>query len=271
MKGLYIVILLFISAVVSAQSRYTVYKIIGSPQIKKFRTEEWVDLKKNDDVVIVDIVSIPDNESLVVLDKTNRSLYKLEGPCEKSLKALIDEVVNKSDKITANLNKELLSKYRKRDTSDNTHTRLAAVFRGAEESVSFLDSMCTFIIDHAATIKIQEHLVCWKYGETLQSDNLKCSMVKVSTDEFFFKFSNMSAIDVFVNVVYVFDDGSCRLCYEFDYSSELPFILVPAGKEVSIPQYRFASSDTTGNYFMIASDRIYDTHALQVLLTKNAR
>ena len=264
-------ILLFISAVVSAQSRYTVYKTSGPAQIKKFRTEEWVDLKKNDDVVIVDIINLPSNGSLVVLDKTNRSLYRLEGPCEKSLKSLIDEAVKESEKITSKLNDELLSKYKQKDDTEGTHTRLAAVFRGTEESVSYLDSIYTFIIDRAATVGMQDHIVCWKYGEAYQSDILECSIDKKSCDEFFFKFSNMSALDVFVNVVYVSKDGSCRLCYEFDYSSEHPFVFVPAGEKVSMPQYRFASSDATGYYFMVASDRVYDTHALQRLLTKNTR
>ena len=251
------------SVAVSAQSRYVVYKTHGDVLVNKFRTQEWVGLKKNDQVLLMDIVKISKEGSLVVLDNKNRKLYRIDGAKEKSVKALIDETIRQSDNITSNLNKELLSGNNSSGSSTDANTRLAATFRGMNGSASYLDSLALFISE-----KVEVGPACWYFDHQDLSDRIMYSITRTADEEIYFTFSNKLPHDIFVNVIYTNDKGICSLCYEFDYSSEYPFVLVPAGMEVSMPQYRFAASDGDDRYCILATEKVYDSHALQVMLNK---
>lgn len=265
MRNLYIVVFLMFFGTVSAQSRYMVYKTQGDVLVNKFRTQEWVALRKSDAVVLMDIVKVPEDGLLVVLDSKNRNLYKIQGVKEKSVKTLIDDAVRRSNAITSNLNKELLSGNSSSSSSD-ANIRLAATFRGMNESASYLDSLVLFV-----STKIAD---AGKSGEPWYFDNqdlsgcIAYSIIQSSEEDTYFSFFNKLTHDIFVNVIYADERGRCALCYEFDYTSEFPFVLIPAGEELSLPQYRFAPTDGKGRYYVLVTDKSYDSHALQAMLNK---
>lgn len=264
MRTVYIIALLLFSMTLSAQSRYSVYKSQGRVEVMKFRTDQWVGVNKNDEVLLMDILKIPDDGALVILDAKNRNLYKMSGAKEKSLKALIDESVRRANDITYNLNKELLSENKPSDSVYEAHRRIAASFRGTEASASYLDSLCSFIVTQTS----QDSHRCWYYDNPDSSDKITYDLVPTADGEYYFKFCNNLLHDIFINVVYSESGSNYSLCYEFDYSSEYPFIIIPAGQEVSLPQYLFPAAEDNGNYHVLASDKEYDTHALQMLLKK---
>ena len=267
LRNLYMVVFVLFSTIVSAQSRYTVYRSTGDVQVKKFRMEEWSDLKKNDNIILVDILRIPEDGFVSVLDNKSRSLYKFEGKCEASLKLMIDEAVKKSDDITSKLNKELLSSAVESTMSTSSHTRVAASFRG-QGIASYLDSLCLYILNKSKNALYSKSASCWYFDNHESSDSLSFKLIKTSELESYFTFSNRSSHDVYVNIIYVDDNHTARLCYEFDYLSGYPFIFVPAGNDVSLPQYKFIFPDVEGCCYMLSTDEVYDSHALQLMLSK---
>lgn len=267
MRNLYIVVFLMFFGTVSAQSRYVVYKTQGDVLVNKFRTQEWVALRKSDAVVLMDMVKVPEGGLIVVLDNKNRNLYKIQGVKEKSVKTMIDDAVRRSNAITSNLNKELLSG-NSPSRSSEANTRLAATFRGMNESVSYLDSLALFISGKTADAGMSDLAGVWYFDNQELSDNITCSIIQSSEEESYFSFSSKLSRDVFVNVIYADDSGRCALCYEFDYTSEFPFVLIPAGEELSLPQYRFAPTDGKGRYYVLVTDKSYDSHALQAMLNR---
>ena len=133
MRTIYIIALLLFSMTLSAQSRYSVYKSQGRVEVMKYRTDQWVGVNKNDEVLLMDILKIPDEGTLVILDAND---------------------------ITYNLNKELLSENKPSDSVYEAHRRIAASFRGTEASASYLDSLCSFIVTQTS----QDSHRCWYYG-----------------------------------------------------------------------------------------------------------
>lgn len=264
MKRLLILIAaLSVAVAVSAQSRYEVYRTGGDVAVKKFRSEEWKAAARHDELVLMDILKIGKDGSMVVLDKRNRSLYRFDKAGEKSLKGMIDDALRKADNVTANLNRELISELKDDKGDGAAYTQVAAAYRGADNS-SVLESLGAYI----AGIGFHESgdaVPCRFYEHPEAEGGLGCTAVEVSEDEVHFSFTNSSGHDVFVNVVCVGSDGSRNMCFDFGYTSESPFIFLPDGAEVSLPQYSFATADGGFSYVMLATAQIYDYHELQML------
>lgn len=255
------------SLAVGAQSRYVVYKCGGDVKTMKFRSQEWTPVQKNDELVLMDMIRVGEDASLVVLDKRNRSLYRFEEGKERSLKALIDEAVKKSDNVTADLNRELISGSGVGEGEAKDYRQLAAAYRTSGAAVSYEDSLAVYLKSGIGSVPVQDGDVeCRFYDYPELSDRLKCTVLPVAEGEISFVFTNTTGNDVFVNVVCVNKDGERNLCYDPAYSGEYPFILVPSGQEVSLPQYVFAVPDGEFHYMMLASSRPFDSHRLQMLL-----
>lgn len=262
-------LLLFLMCLASAamaQSRYVVYKCSGDVSVNRFRTQEWVPVQRQDDLSLLDMVRIADQASMVVLDTRNRGLYRFEEEGSKSLKAWIEEAARKSDNVTANLNKELMSQLGDKG-SEKSYTQVAAAYRGKEASPSYMDSLSSYIKEEVASLLRMnglEYSVC--YGDFGKASAFKGFREDLSSEEICFGFVNGTSEGLFVNAVYVDEDGRCSLCYEFDYSSESSYVFVPAGEEVKVGQYLFAPFSDGGKILFIATSRPYDSHALQQLL-----
>lgn len=263
MRRFLIVICVLMTALVAgAQSRYVVYKCTEGVTVKKFRSDEWTSVQKYDEVSLVDVFSVKEDASLVILDNRNRSLYKFGSVTEKSLKFMIDDAVRNADDVTANLNKELMSKTDK----SRQYTQIAAAYRGAEDSEGQLDSLSSFIVSSLSESKRVPVSLC--YGLGGYEDRFTMDVIGSYDDGFHFAFSNNSPEDVFVNVVCVDADGRYSLCYDFGYSSAAGYIFIPAGNAAEMPQYEFVRSSQQEKYHLLVTPEPYDSHALQMLLSK---
>lgn len=259
MRRLFIISGFILMALVcNAQSRYAVYKCTEGVSVKKFKSDQWVAAKKHDEVSLVDFLKIDEGGLLVVLDNRNRSLYKFGATGEKSLKALIDETVRMADNVTANLNKELLSNI---DKDSKTYTRVAVAYRGDGTSPSFVDSLAAFVKEEL--MSGGKSVLCYGLGT---DDGFALDQVEVSADDCYFRFINGTSDDVFANVLFVHADGHCSLCYDFDYTSAVDYLLLPSQKQVETPQYLFAQPLAGERYCLLIASEPYDTHALQQLL-----
>ena len=85
----------------------------------------WQKLSKNDALSLMDLVELKENSQLVILDSQNRKLYKSAEEGKIPVKYRIDAAIKNADKVTANLNAEILSEL-KVQNSEKGHTRIAA-------------------------------------------------------------------------------------------------------------------------------------------------
>lgn len=261
-----LLVLMCLASAALAQSRYVVYKCSGDVSVNRFRTEEWMPVHRQDDLSLLDMVRISDKASMVVLDARNRGLYKFEESGNKSLKAWIEDATRKADNVTANLNKELMSQVGEKGPQ-KSYTQVAAAYRGSEASPSYMDSLSSYIKEEVASLLRMNGLeLSGCYGDFGKASAFKGFREYLSSEEICFGFVNGTSEGLFVNAVYVDENGRCSLCYEFDYSSESSYVFVPAGEEVKVGQYPFAPFSDGGKILFIATSRPYDSHALQQLL-----
>lgn len=261
-----LLIFLILASSVRAQTRYIVYKCSDDITVNRFKTDEWTKVKRQDSLILFDMIKIPKGSSMVVLDTKNKGLYSFNGKDKTmSLKLLIQEASNKADNITATLNKELLSKSGNKEK--DPYMQIAAAYRGENGKESYLDSLKAGISD--ITTAILDH------NESLESIILDypeyCSVFTGKAyhnpeNALYFGFSNNSNYDLYVNVLYINPQGDARICYEFDYNSPSSYIFLPKGEEIKIDQYMFAPLSDDEKIVFFATTRPYDSHALQQLI-----
>ena len=265
MKWLLLIFIFLMSVLTAAaQPRYSVFRCQGDAQVKKFKTESWTKLSRNDGLSLLDMVKLGDGSSLVILDTRTRKLYKSHHSEEMSVKYRIDEAVKAADKVTADLNRELLSELKEQDPQSKGHTRIAAAFRG-EGGSDQVESLAALVKTSWPTLR--EEVSCVAFPEeTLSSGSFALECIGGGDGECWMKVSNKGDRGAFINVVCFTSDGKASLCYEFDYESEVSCILLPGGAEVILDQYRFAEAAEGERFMLLATESPYDTHALQMLL-----
>lgn len=248
----------------SAQSRYTVYKCQGDAHVMKFKTETWTKLSKNESLSLLDLVKLGEASSIVILDTKTRKLYKSHHSEEMSVKYRIDEAIKAADRVTADLNRELLSELKEQETQSKGHTRIAAAFRG-EGDPARADSLAAFVNEAWTTLNEDRNCVVFPDG-SFSSDDFDFDCISGGDGECWMKVSNRGDREAIINVVRFSSDGKASLCYEFDYESEVSCIILAGGAEVVLDQYRFAEAEEGERFMLLVTDSPYDTHALQMLL-----
>ncbi len=259
------ILLMLVCNMAVAQSRYKVYKCNGDVAIKKFRSGSWETLSRNEDIALVDLVKIGEGSSFAILDARTKRIYKCTLKGEKLVKYHIEEAVRAADKVTANLNGEILSQLKEQNEAGKGHSRIAAAYRGNNDSAGFTDSLALFIRKKCAAI--QEERACAVFAsKQLSSDSFVLNKITAGDDEYWLSLENNSNDDVFANVVRISDNGSCSLCYEFGYASDAECIIIPANSKMELPQYLFANS-ANEKHLLVVTEKPYDTHALQLMLS----
>lgn len=249
--------------VAMAQSRYTVYKCNGEANIKKFRSDSWQKLSKNDALSLMDLVELKENSLLVILDSQNRKLYKSAEKGKIPVKYRIDAAVKNADKVTANLNAEIISEL-KEQNSEKGHTRIAAGFRGDNKVAGFEDSLAPFIKKEAAAIS--DKVTCITYPQnTFKPSSFILEKIGEEEQIYWLSIQNTAEKQAYINVVRILEDGTCSLCYEFGYSSDAESVIVPAKSKVELSQYLFLEADNE-RLVLLVTESPYDSHALQMLL-----
>lgn len=261
-----LLIVISLACTLSAQTRYLVYKCSGDVTVNRFRTEEWTRVSRQDSLILFDMVNIPKNGSMVVLDTKSKGLYSFEGRGKAmSLKALIQEALKKSDNITAALNKELLSK--SEDKDPESYRQIAAAYRGGNKGASYLDSLEMRLSKEIAEAYAEDESVRSVILDHPEGNlGFKGSICRSSENAIYFEFSNDSEQDLFVNALYINKYGESHICYEFDYSSPSSYIFLPKGETIKLEQYLFAPLSGKEKLLFFATSRQYDSHALQQLI-----
>lgn len=257
-------ILLLVCNMVAAQTRYTVYKCTGNVTVKKFRTDTWKMLSRNEILSLMDLVKVEEGASFAILDTRTKKIYKSSLKGEKLVKYRIDEAIKDADKITATLNNEIFSQLKEQNINTKEHSRIAAAFRGNDTSPGLIDSLAAFIRQQITTIPGEKGYSVFS-TEQISPDSFVLNKTVTADDEYWLSVKNNSNNEVFANVVRISEDGSCSLCYEFGYTSEAEYIIIPANSKIELRQYLFANC-VNEKYLLLVTDVPYDTRTLQSLL-----
>lgn len=255
-RYLFLIIIVILGQTLYAQ-KYSIYKCSDGVMIKHLNSTEWESCKKRDNLSLVDLIRIPENSSIVILDKTTNRLYKNSTEGEKKVKSIIDESIENANKVVKLLNSEIVQNT-KSDNS-NSYSSYGSIVRGDDEEVNALHmSICNYLIAVSRS------------NDLCTADDLIVRLKEDSLDEITFEFTNNTDKVLFVNVIRINSRSEFSLCYVFDQDTQIEGCMLGAKSNKKITEYVFAKdTDENVTYIPFGTTFAYDSKLLQLLLQSN--
>lgn len=245
---------------VAAQERYAIYKhTVGT----KYQTKnnEWVDVLRKQPVSLLDMLSIPDNGTVTILDMKTNSLYSTTKSGAIRIKNLIDDAIKESSVVTSKLNEIIFEKIN--DSTDNnpTYAIAGAVYRGNNRvSNDIYVSICHFL----------KELEAGK-NEKIQNSTDACSLIRHNLDdeEFYFSIQNSTSNIFFVNVLCITEAGAA-FCFRSQMGNSISPMIGPR-ETIDFKQYPFVKTSNECKYLLIANTKDFKTSDIEMLLNNNIK
>lgn len=254
MKILLIMLLFSFSVAISGGSeRYVVYKISG--QAERYSGSAWELLERRDSVDIRDRLRISEGSCIGILDNTSGRIYYSDNSGELSVAAIISAARRSSDDITGQVNRQIRQAMADSGTSGYSYKSLGASHRG-ESGSGTTEAVHVAIAD---ALKTPDGIP--------DNTGVKLRMVPVDESSFCFSIENYTDKILCVNVLSVSENKRPKVCFNVGYSFDEPYMLIPPNSKQTVRQFVFADiPDDRTEYFLIASEEVYDVQKLQMLL-----
>lgn len=238
---------------------YAIYKLTGTVSLKK--GSEWSVLQKRDEVKLTDMVRIGEKSEVQILDRTSNRIYKSLQSGEFRIVHIINQARQHSDQIAHQVNKAIFENMKRQNVQNQTFSRIGATMRGDAEQPAVTDSVYCAIRQLIDAI-LQVKPISW---------DAKLSLVKkkLSDGEFYFKIENGHEVPLCVNLLRIDRrDQSASLCFNWGYTCDEPYILIPTKQSLSFDDYIFAEQPDEDNivFVLFATQVPFDNQALQLLL-----
>lgn len=127
-----LIIIILISTFPSMGERYAVYKSTAGVTVLDKRTNTRIQLEKRAPLKLDDILTIPSNGSVSILDKESSQIFRCSEYGDITVKNLIDHAKENNKKIIRHINSEISATKKK----SHSATSLTALGVGSREPVS---------------------------------------------------------------------------------------------------------------------------------------
>ena len=254
MKKSVVLILLMLPVFLFGQSNYEVFNFTNRVMIKHRASSEWINAKKGMTLGFLDSVSIGNSSNIRIHDMRTNEVYRFNKSGGFRVKDIRDAAKSQS----ANIISAMYSQIAKQDGSESGMNMVGATTRG--ENSDDLAAIAQSIVCIAK--KIEEGKHSFDAGFALISH--------LEDGEISFTIQNHTQKDYCINVVMCdFQKRKASLCYVISPSvCDYPYLLVPSNQSVDLREWHFKLANDAQRYFLIATEDVYDTEQLQLILTR---
>ena len=250
MKKILLVVLSFVLVVpVMAQHKYEVYKLNGDVHIMHKNTGKWSSATVRMALDEEDIISVPKNGSISILEPKSGRIYLSDEKGKLSVKKRIEQAEKTASKLFKQVNRELARAADKDAQKNNGYVSYAASSRGNTLEPDIYDSVYALLMNIV--------------DSAYQEDNNPIIVQKEKDGNNMCHYSviNNSTVMLYFNAVVV-RDGEIVPLYDFN-SRSIKMLPTQPGDNLNLSSYSFV--DDGEDVVFLFSDRLLSLPKLMQL------
>ena len=254
-KTLLICFLCVINAIVCADTPCKVYARSGNVFVKVFRTSQWLPVQENQEISILDSVSIGQEGSLSIIDPLG-NIYNSISKGKKRVLNIISEVKEQQSKMLSAINGLMIDEFKSTRKKPSQIAGLGGYTNRGMIEMKDLVKTWAWLAQQACNDKLQNtdsELVLKRYD---------------TPDGTFFEIQNTSDKAYYVNVLYVDrQTKKVNLCYIIKQEdSEDAYIGLPSGKTIRIEEMKFRIDESKDIFILVGTEDEYIPEVIQSAL-----
>lgn len=250
MKKILLIILSFVLIVpIMAQRKYEVYKLNGDVQIMQKNTGKWSSVTVHMVLGEDDVISVPKNGSVSILEPKSGRIYMSDGKGKHSVKKRIEKAEKDADKLFRQVNRELARTADKDAKNNNGYVSYAASSRGNTLEPDIYDSVYALLMN----------MQCSAFQEG--NNPIVVHKKKDGNNMCHYSVINNSTVMLYFNAVVV-RDGEILPLYDFN-SHSIKMLPIRPGDNINLASYIF--SDDVENVIFLFSERLLSLQKLMQL------
>jgi hypothetical protein len=241
---------LFLIASAQAQDIW-VYSTNGS--VEKLEHSAWSPIRSFEKIKLSDSLRMEDGASLTLLDRKNDKLYAIQAVGTHSIKDMIDGVRANAKKHPPGVMSYLWDVLRGKNDADEYRHAAGVVYRDGDNSRRIAGAIKGFISQIPISYELIDENTLSQIGESVEIGQ-----------KAFFKVSNQSKNDVFVNFIAIDSEGNVSACIPVSLAQQITQLLIPAGSVVVLDKFpiRFSEPKGLDTILLIASTDVFDVQSV---------
>ena len=224
-----------------AQKYLVIYRLNGDVQLRRVNATEWTRAARRDALEWADLLHIPADGNVRILDLRDSSFYQLGPSGAITVRQQIEAAKKQADNITGRLNEEILADLKDQRAGTPGYSVKGVSYRGEAADDTFIRELAAALLAHAE-------------GDA----PLSYEMVNEDDGGFHFILHNRSSAPLFVNVLRR-SPGKINVCFETS-TARNKFILIPGGKSLELSAYSFLAG--AGQFTVFGTEKPVDSRAL---------
>lgn len=267
MKQLFFALFLGLAQLVSAQNMM-VYNVTGTAE--KQENGAWTKLTRRAALQPTDIVRVGENSALSVLDRGTSKVYAIKQSDAKKLSDLISAVQNNQSSANAQYFDHMVSSLFNGGTATVSHNAAGCSYRGATvendiaRTLAFKkgNNALSGISNGTSDYGVKFELIDRKNGNVLDQVYIG--------KEAYFRITNTSDMDLYVNILDINAEGELYDCLPVDEAMTLSHLMIPANSTVDLADHAIAFSAPAGtdHLILIAMPQPFDLREVNRMLLK---
>ena len=255
---------------ISMAENLQVFNVIGKAEVQDGNA--WKPLSRRAVLKNSDVVRIDKNSSLSVLDKEKSKVYALKQSDAANVGQLIAGVANNGSNGTSKIFNHMVKSLTDGSSSQTSHNAAGCSYRGASVEN---DIARTLAFKQKNTSLVQINNATTDYGVKFELVDRKTDQVLPGQlyigKEAYFRITNSSDRDLYVNVLDVNPQGELYDCLPVDEGMTMSHLLIPAGSTVDLKDHaiEFAEPAGTDHLILIAYPEPFDLRVVNKDLLKS--
>lgn len=267
MKKYIFAALLCICELAGAQN-LIVYNVTGSAE--KQDGTSWKPLARREVLQENDVVRVGENSALSILDKGSSKVYALKQGNAQKVAALIAGIKDNQNSASGKYFDHMVGSLFNGNSSTVSHNAAGCSYRGASiendmaRTIAFKQANNSLVGISNGT---SDYDVRFDVIDRINGANL--SNVQIGK-EAFFRITNNSDVDLYVNIIDVNAEGELYDCMPVDEGMTLSHLLIPAKSTIDLKDYPIAFAEPMGtdHLLLLAYPEPFDLRIVnKVLLT----
>lgn len=267
MKKYIMAALLALCEVAGAQN-LIVYNVTGSAE--KQEGAAWKALTRRQVLQEGDVVRVGENSALSILDKGTSKVYALKQGSAQKVAALIAGIKENQNSASGKYFDHMVGSLFNGNSSATSHNAAGCSYRGASIENDMARTLA-FKQANNALAGISNATTDYQVNFDV-IDRQSGSIIKDAYigKEAFFRVTNSSEVDLYVNIIDVNQEGELYDCLPIDEGMTASHLLIPAQSTVDLRDYPIAFSEPAGtdHLLLLAYPEPFDLRIVnKVLLT----
>ncbi|MCQ2191514.1 MAG: copper chaperone PCu(A)C [Paludibacteraceae bacterium] len=267
MKKWIIAALLCLCEMAGAQN-LIVYNVTGSAE--KLDGSNWKALTRRETLKETDVVRVGKNSALSILDKGSSKVYALKQGEAQKVGDLIGDIRSNQNSASGKYFDHMVGSLFNGSSSTVSHNAGGCSYRGAAIENDMARTIA-FKQANNSLVKISNGTSDYNVRFDVIDRNADTTLSKVFIGkEAYFRITNNSEVDLYVNIIDVNAEGELYDCMPVDEGMTLSHLLIPAKSTIDLKDYPIAFSEPVGtdHLLLLAYPEPFDLRVVnKVLLT----